>query len=43
MSHQTEERPISQSLEDWLARRDEDKPLPPGMQQQDFFDGLGLA
>lgn len=33
----SEERPISISIEEWEARKDEDRPLPPGMVQQSIF------
>lgn len=32
------DRPISQSLEEWLARCDENRPLPQGLAQPSLFD-----
>lgn len=36
----SEDRPISQSIEEWETRKDEDRPLPPGMVQQGLFEGV---
>lgn len=39
MTQPTEDRPISISIEEWEARKAEDRPLPPGYTQQSIFDG----
>lgn len=33
----SEDKPVSLSIEEWDARKDEDLPLPPGMVQQGLF------